>query len=173
MKKVKVFGFAWLWFVPLLITIALIWCGIKLLRVDDGHDLNPTHHLIRDRVITNKVTTYEWNGVEYLGYQGQNYTIPDTKVILLNEAVSNNEGPISQKITKYIFFDEKEHEFIYREDITTRDQEVENARNKALRNACWAYIGAIFVWITVLMCALFFIFMFILWIEDLIDAFRE
>lgn len=173
MKKTQVLGSTWLWCIPLLITIALIWCGIKLLRVDNGYDLNPTYHLLRDRVITNKVTTYEWNGVEYLNYQGQDYLIPDTKVILLSETISDNKNSTNQKITKIIFFDEDEHEFIYREEIIGKSQEIENARKKALRNACWAYIGAIFALSISFMCIVIFVFMFFLWLEDLIDAFKK
>ena len=173
MKKAEVLKSFWLWIIPLLASIALIWCGIKLSRVDNGSDLNPTYHLIRDRIITNSITTYEWNGTEYLSYQGEDYVIPDTKIILLSETISDYESSTSQKTTKIIFFDEDEHEFIYREDIITKHQEIENAKKKAVVRASWAYIGALFTWILGFISALIFIFMFILWFEDLIDAFKK
>jgi len=154
------------WIIILLTGAALIWLGVWLGHTDNGSNLNPVSRIIKERVITEKVSTYQKGGVDYLEYLGDEYVLPEDKVIFIGETMQEYEGLSTQKITKSIFFDNDEHEFIYKQEITNRSYIVESTKKRMAMTAAWAYLGALMAWVIGAILILFGIIMFLIWLDD-------
>lgn len=157
------------WVYMLLMGLVFIFCGTKCSRTDDGSNLNPTEHFIKESVITDKVSTEQIEGVEYLVYHGESYELPKDKTIPMNESFQDCENVGQKKIVTDIFFDEDSQEFVLREDITTRSYQIEKLKKKMSRHASWSYVGSLILWISggFIIFIAFGIFLF--WLDD----FRE
>lgn len=160
------------WVYVLIAGVVIMFLGQKCSNVDNGADLNPTEHLIRERVVTDKVTINQIDGVEYLVYQGENYQIPQDRIIQLGESIQDYENAGNKKIVKDIFFDKDSQDFVYRETITTRSYKIEKLKKKMTRQAAWSYVGALILWVPGSLLIILSIAMFIFWTED-IREFRK
>lgn len=108
------------WVIPSLIAsivgALMIWGGIALVTVDNGSRLSATSHTIRERVITDKVNVYQKDGADFLCYLGEEYPLPEDKVIFVGETLEELKHLSSKKTTKTIIFDAEEEDYIYKED---------------------------------------------------------
>ena len=163
-------GSAKLWLFCLVITTGCLFFGFKLSHLDNGSSLTPVSHYYRDKVITENVSIYYRNNAEYLEYLGQEYLIPTDKVIFLGETSKDYKGLFNEKVIKTIFFDDDTNDFVYREESLEKSYQIEKAR-KALANlAVWARVGSLVFWFIGLIFGLIFMFLFALWVEDLMKS---
>lgn len=169
MKFSKLLRSAKYWIYMLMVGLIFIFCGNKCSKTDAGSDLNPTEHFIKERVITDKVSTEQIEGVEYLVYHGVSYELPKDKTIPMNESFQDYENVGQKKIVTDIFFDEDSQDFVLREDITTRSYQIEKLKKKMSRHASWSYVGSLILWATGGFIAFIAFCFFLFWLDD----FRE
>ena len=164
-------GFVYSWILPLLVGSALIWIGIKFSKVDNGSDLSSTSQIIRERVID--VPIYQRDSIKYIEYLGEEYLLPENKIIPISESIQEYDGHSSKKITTFIFFDEEEKEFVCRQETTTKSYLIEKLKKKRTYRAAISYLGSCIFWACGIVIIVIAIFFFLIWIDDLKEIRRD
>ena len=133
------------WALPLLMAVSIgglcIWIGIALMNVDNGSELTPTTHSIRERVITKEVDFYHKDDSDYLRYLGKDYLLPKDKIIFIGEEV-NKLHSSSERTIKTIVFDEDEQEFLFKRETFIHSYAIESTkRSKERESAMCFFLG--------------------------------
>ena len=170
-KLSQTIRFAYSWILPLLVGSGLIWIGIKLSKVDSGSDLNSTSIIIRERVID--VHTYQKDSVNYIEYLGEEYLLPEDKIIPISESIQEYDGHSSKKVTTFIFFDKDEKEFVCRQETTTKSYLIEKLKKKRTYTAAISYLGSCIFWVCGIVIIVIAIFFFFRWVDDLKEIRRD
>lgn len=171
MKFLEVLKFSKWWVIMLAVGVFLIHCANRCSNVDNGANLNPTEHLIKERIITDKVTTSQIGGKEYLIYQGKTYLLLNDKTVQLGDSSKNHED-IEKKVTTSIFFEQESQNFIYKEEIITKSNKIEKIKKDKVRFAAWSYLGAVTMFVIGGFFILIGILIFTLWLDDLREFFK-
>ena len=167
MKSIQLLKTARYWAGTLFVGAVFIFAGILLSKVDNGADLTPIEHIIRERVITNEVTVCQNEDVSYLFYRGERYDLPTSKIIQLGESIQDYEDVGNKKIVKSIFFDSDSQDYVYREETITRSYPVEKMKKEKASSAAWAYMWSILAWAIGVITTLIAIALFLFWLDDL------
>ncbi len=173
MKFLQLLKTARYWVVTLFVGAAFIFAGILLSKVDNGADITPIEHIIRERVITDEVTIWQSEDANYLFYHGEKHNLPTSKIIQLGESIQDYEDVGNKKIVKSIFFDSDSQDYVYREETITKSYSVEKIKKEKASNAAWAYMWSIFAWVIGVIATLIAIALFLFWLDDLREFHRR